>query len=134
MEASSSSSSDVPSIEEKINIFNLPVEILCNILRLLDGKSLVNASCSCSYWQYVCEGDSILRKRIENQKAVDARQSKFPKRMRICIPKCKRYSREWNIYKFHFIICSFFLKNRLYYDSTDEDSDDGDQKCAQNRL
>ncbi|KAK4876920.1 hypothetical protein RN001_009426 [Aquatica leii] len=44
----------------------LPVEMLVNILRFLDDKSLLNAAFSSKRFMSVCKGDPVLRKRVRS--------------------------------------------------------------------
>ncbi|KAK4876921.1 hypothetical protein RN001_009427 [Aquatica leii] len=44
----------------------LPVEMLVNILRFLDDKSLFNAAFSSKRFMSVCKGDPVLRRRVRS--------------------------------------------------------------------
>lgn len=55
-------------------ISNLPIEIAQHLLRLLDSRSLFNASSVSKKWLSVCKGDILLRQSIRAQLQTKRRQ------------------------------------------------------------
>ncbi|KAB0796405.1 hypothetical protein PPYR_10466 [Photinus pyralis] len=45
----------------------LPVEMLAEIFRYLDDKSLLNAALASKYFMKICKGDPVLRRRIRKR-------------------------------------------------------------------
>lgn len=131
MEVCESSSNSNACFKKELCITDLPVEILCNILRCLDGKSLTNASAVDAYWESLCEGDTVLRKRIKDHKTAEATLPFFPKKVRKYLPRCRRYRRIWQKYKFRVANnYPFFVRHKRHHHSSDDDSD---QKQKQDR-